>query len=544
MSAAASLPGGRRLLWIAVGLWIAGVSWLNAPRLGYSLWNDEEATARSHIVGRWLEEEDGSVRVERVGWVDTLFSYARPGNHVLYSILARACHALAPEPVDAGAAIFSEPLLRLPAFLAGMAALAAMVWVGCVLSCERLGLVAMLLFSLHPQFTRFTTEARGYGLLYAFAPLMWAAALKAVADGRWRWWMLLAAASMLSLWTWPMALHLVLPAQLATLCLIWSTSLPRPDQWTLVSRWFITHTLAAMVFLQIFLPDLVQLRLFMKGEGSRAVPIDAAWLWDALCLTFTGSSWKDWNPSNPLFHCWERVHAVHPAFVWLGGAFLAVLFFAGCFRMLLHHGRRGQILLLAWLGPVVLIALQGRFGGSVMLPWYFAPALPGLAFTLAAGVEQFLCAFTSEARGGRLPQAALAGLVCIAFAGMTHTRRQRLREHSMDPNREAALLARRVLNPWHPGFAGQALIGGFHMQLDPYAAGMRVIKDLEGLHRCEEEARRQSRACCVIVAHLEEAAQIQPQVAAELQDEEHWERLGTLWGTEPFFSRTVFRARE
>lgn len=520
------------------GTCILAVSAFNAPRLHHGLWNDEESSVRRFIIGHVVREDDGRFEFIRVPWVDTVFDYHSPNNHVLFSILAKAAHSFAPAPTGPQEGYFSEPWLRLPSFLAGMAALGLVAALGIAMSRPRLGMAAMLFFALHPWFSRYTTEARAYGLLFALGPLQWLAAVKGAATGRWRWWVLLALAVFLSLWAWPMTVYLCAAGNTAALALIAVSPQPHRDKLTLLGRWFLCQCFALMAFVQVFMPDLVQLTQFMRTPDAKGMPLGPSCWWDTICGFFTGSPWYDECPDNPLSHCWSRVFAAHHAALVAGGTFLAALFVLGVVHAW-RGGKTTRCLLLAWLLPVVLTALHARLTGSVMFDWYFSPTLPGLAFVLAAGAASLadLLATTHPARTGLLL------VSCTTFALITQPRRQLLRDHPVDPIREAALTARQVINPWHPGFVSQAMVGAFVMQLDPYTPGMVVINSPDELDRLTTQADALSRDLFIIVGTHSEAQILGPQIMAELDDPRRWTRILTLWGTEGASGRVIYKAR-
>ena len=89
----------------------------------------------------------------------------------------------------------SEAALRLPSVLAMAVAAVFTAAIGsCVARATRLpapaltGAVAGLLFVAAPRVTRYAQEARAYGLVTMCATIATYLLLRALADGRWRWW--------------------------------------------------------------------------------------------------------------------------------------------------------------------------------------------------------------------------------------------------------------------------------------------------------------------------------------------------------------------
>ena len=100
----------------------------------------------------------------------------------------------------AGVAGTSPAALRLPSLLAMAVAAVVTAAIGGRLARARLpapaltGVVAGLLFTGAPQVTRYAQDARAYGLVTMWATVATYLLLRALADGRWRWWTAYGAA--------------------------------------------------------------------------------------------------------------------------------------------------------------------------------------------------------------------------------------------------------------------------------------------------------------------------------------------------------------
>lgn len=171
--------GSNRLLWQVTLAAVLYSGVMNARRLDLSLWGDEDATVRKSVVGQYVRDADDGLRFREVTWFESAFRYRDPNNHPLHSLLAKASHAaLARAPDEAHGFYFDERALRFPVFAAGLLALPALAWFCTGLGRPHLGMVAVLLMSLHPWFVRYASEARGYGLLLLFVPLTLGSLLK------------------------------------------------------------------------------------------------------------------------------------------------------------------------------------------------------------------------------------------------------------------------------------------------------------------------------------------------------------------------------
>jgi len=62
------------------------------PRLSHSLWGDEENLMQNCIADQVKLNSDGSVVIQPVAWIETMWNYDRPTNHIGYSVVARLFH--------------------------------------------------------------------------------------------------------------------------------------------------------------------------------------------------------------------------------------------------------------------------------------------------------------------------------------------------------------------------------------------------------------------------------------------------------------------
>lgn len=85
-----------------------------------------------------------------------LFYYPLPNNHVFHTLLVKAATELyGPHPAS----------IRLPAFLAGIAAIPLTFWLCRIVICDKAGAFAALAMSVYPYMVLYSTTARGYSIL-------------------------------------------------------------------------------------------------------------------------------------------------------------------------------------------------------------------------------------------------------------------------------------------------------------------------------------------------------------------------------------------
>jgi hypothetical protein len=120
--------------------------------------------------------------------------YREPNNHLLHTFLAK---------VSIMAFGDSVPVLRLPAFLAGLACIVLAYHIGKTARDGETGLVMAALFSFLPVMTNYSVDARGYSLIMMFSMLAIMAGYNALKRGRPIHWVLAGIFSALSIYTIP-----------------------------------------------------------------------------------------------------------------------------------------------------------------------------------------------------------------------------------------------------------------------------------------------------------------------------------------------------
>ena len=199
---------------------MALAAWHNWPRLFHSMWGDEEFNASRFILDEVSRDEDGTIKITPRDWTTTLWSMRKPTNHLGYSFFARLTHDTFFEKKDGPADLwFSEALLRLPVFVAGLLLIPAFVWALRVWGLRPWW--GLLLLLLHPWFTRFGVDGRGYGFIMLGAVLMLGALGRGLQTGRWIWWLVFGFGGFFLVWS---NLQGVYPVGALNLVVVYSVS--------------------------------------------------------------------------------------------------------------------------------------------------------------------------------------------------------------------------------------------------------------------------------------------------------------------------------
>lgn len=510
-------------------------AWHNSPRLFHSMWGDEEFNASRFMLDEVEREADGSIKIVPKPWATTLWNMRKPTNHLGYSVFARLTHDTffhkGTGPSDPW---FSEALLRAPVFAAGLLLIPAFLWALRVWGLRPWW--GLLLLLLHPWFTRFGVDGRGYGFVLLGATLNLGVLGRALQTGKWHWWLLFGLGSFFIMWSNLQGIYPVGALNLVAMASLLTSGMDRNARWLLAGRWFVANMLTLMLVVGYLAPCWPQLQEFMaKGE----IQGDLDWrFWkDGLCAFLFGQPLHPWDePGNPLLHAMEISMQTLPWLHLTGIGLLTALIGAGVGA--LWRSPQQRVLLLFTLGAPVLMLVHMSLGGNRPYDWYFCPFLPGLFAMAAAGAERFAAGRTIKALRG-------AGLttVVLLYAFVTWDPRQLLRQHPIEPSRESVALYRKITTPRNPDIEKEVMSGGFAMYTEGYDPALRRFRTVEELQALLAEADRTQRRFYVNVGYMRFIRSTQPGISAMLDDPAIFEHAGHFPGLLPYTSRDVFRYR-
>lgn len=435
-----------RWFWPIVAAAVLLCAAINAPRLNHSLWDDEEYSVRRAIVGSYQQNDDGSVKLKKLPWLNTLWYYSKPTNHILQSVAARFSNDTWRRIARPEGLQFWEPAVRLPSFLAGLAAICVLAAVVRRMGYPAAGAFAAMLLALHPWYARFVPEARGYTMVFLFLALQWLFFLRVrQSGGQWRWWIAFALAQFAMLWTWPAAVSI---AAVNNLLIAGWLAFSREDRKAAALqlwRWFALSCVCGMAVIQMLLPCFPQFSKYL--EDASHLPLGTYWLKNVGALLVSGSHWSKTGRLDFRHAEFFPFAHQHP--------WIAMLFFASALALItlgaarLWRGRDpARIFPALWLLPGIVVFALAKAQGYYLYEWYVAFLVPGLAALAALGATG-LSAF---ARSGfpRHLQWALPLIVLIGYAAVTQRQRVRLISQSVQHIRESVLLTRPSLDPKDP----------------------------------------------------------------------------------------------
>lgn len=508
---------------------------LNAPRLTQSLWGDEEWTMRHNVVGDYIVTKEGALKFKPVTWGEATWSYLSPNNHCTFSLLSKASHTLLYRSQNSRDALyFSEIAMRMPSFIAGLLALFLVYQLMSELGFPRAGIIAAALLSLHPWFVRYSTEARGYGLLFVLWPLALLMLLRGLRTGEWRWWIAFGLCQWFLLSTWMLQIHWVLAMNMAAVGCLWGR---RDDPHrVLFRRWLFGCLIGVLLTLPTLLPAVPQILAWMQGE--RAMANEPPWRWciEAATWLLTGQGWHTPQPISP--YCIGRdlewpVHALKLVFEF---GLPAVFIIGGSF-VFTRVSKLHRWVFVAMLLPFMTVVLQAVKGGNLLLPWYASPLLPAFVMLMSLGIDR-----SATILSGHWQWFAAMCFVVVPGAIWSHEC-SLLRSHDFEPILAATRMTRDVLNPKLINPKRDPITVQFCLPRQGYDPACVIIKQSGELEALISQARQDHRALFIHLGDVPMARLRWPEIMTLVDDKNLFESLAVLYGMEHAQTRQVWKLK-
>lgn len=512
---------------IVVGAALLACAAMNAPRLGQSLWDDEEYSVRRVILGAYLQNEGKPPKFKEVRWSDTLWYYAKPNNHFLNSILSRLSNSAWRMLSRPQGLQFSETALRLPSYVAGVLSVGVWALLLARMSFPHAGMILAWLIALHPWYMRFIPQTRGYALVFLFLPLACWLGLTAVRDGRWRFWVASGAAQFALFYSWPgSAFTLVV----LNFCLLGFILIQGSSPLVLISRWLVSSCVAGMIVIQLTFPCLAQIKSYLTISDANA--LGAFWLKNVGALLLTGWPWHASTSSLPSLENAPLLTVEIVLTVTIVGIFLGIL------KLVLSRSP-GAFLLPVFLLPGPAAYLFALWKNTHLFEWYMVFMTPGLLALMAIGICFALTPLASRHR--MLAVAGATGWL-VFFGVFTHPIRSIYIHRPVQFLRESVLLTRPSLDPFDP--KNQAIRTMTTLSTpEVYDPNILMVKSGSELKSILRQADQAGHPVFINQGYTSLLAEKAPDVAALVFDPTLFEKIATLSGLEPFLIRDIYRYR-
>ena len=483
------------LLLIAAGLGL----FLRWNLANGSLWWDEVWSLKRVISG--YQEMDASdppnLRFQPVGWTRTFFYYRKPTNHVAFSVASRAGLETWRFVSRHSREQFMEGVFRAPALAA---AIGSIFLIGILLwkwGYPAAGVTAAVLLAIHPWHIRYGVDGRAFSLMLFFSLLAALWLTDALTTRKWRHWLLFGLAQFLLVWNFPHAAYLALCFVLAGLGGIALTLKKPEDRFRSARHLVLVNLLAAMAFLQVAAPLIIQALEWTDIQQQQKV--SAALLSQAWFSVTTGMPY----PTQTTVGDPVSVAGSGQVPYWLppvltGGMLLLM---AAGYTRLIASKHEAVWAISAMLAGAVLTVAVSHLAGTYFYTRYLIYTLVPFLVLGTLGLETFGWAVV-----GFLPRPARSAvpMVCIlfvaGFSALTSHQRAVFGTRSYEPLREVAgfIAARAGDDPTSVTGLGFNLGAKMATMYNPH---LQYFEKVEDLVRFTEEARVSSRPLYVFYGH-------------------------------------------
>lgn len=374
-----------------------------------SLWWDEMWAVKQCSLGTWKPDKKNpeEVKFQPTTWKKCAFYYQKPTNHSSMSVLQKACLTVWQKLAHKKPYEFEEWVIRLPALIASGIAIVLLFRL-CGLTGGVPAMAALLY--LHPMHLHYGVDARAYTLIVPLCLSAILAERRIIFDrGRHLWpWAWLALNQAVWIWTYPTAVLDVLVLFLVLGVFLWRGEYSLRDRITALLRLVVAHTFAAALWLQLFLPNLIQM-LNWAGKEDQGHELSADVFQDTVSQLAFGMNWHSFGSSLEARGLTSMLDMAGSP--WAAGALIAMFFalaFTGIAWALRHKPKTGWLIAAPILSSVAYAAVGSLFG-IYFYPRFVIAALPALI----AGLSLCPTVFSDWAQKRRLIAYALLAVYLL-----------------------------------------------------------------------------------------------------------------------------------
>ncbi len=539
----------RLFCWVLLAIVLigGGLRWHLAS---HSLWWDELWTVEKAVVGAYLpdKENPGALKFGDVSWERSAWYYRKPTNHAVASLSAKLVDSVWRNFTDAERHEFRDIMVRLPMLLSALVTMVVVGWLGWRWRMPWAGLAAAALLALHPWHIRYGVDVRAYSfvMLWTATGCLWLSEM--VRQGRRSIfpWLMFGVNQFLLVWSFPYAVWLALGFFVSAVALIFACWHEKRDRQTALWTLLLVNSLAAVLFLQMFAPNLIQLKVWLADNHSQhsGHELNGARFQELLSQAFFGMP-----PNLPAeggaagLPSFTGQLQAHPVIVWgailvlatatlVGGLYLARYKFRAL--LILAGIEIGGLLALAFFA-LVDTYFYHRFLVYLVLPVVFLPAV-ALQFVVAGREKR------------KQTAVGVAGLVLLPaiYAVVVWPQVKVLNQRSYAPLREVAGFFQEARG----GVFSESATGGEKVLATTYGHGgetlhvydpeVKVLRSLAELKAAIKTARESGARLLVAYDHRQLNEALVPDGFTWLDDPAKFKEVASFPAIEPdFFFRIL-----
>ncbi len=520
--------------WLLPALYVAGFASVYSLTsfAGKSLWWDEMWALKQCSLGSWKQDKKNPDQLKFLPttWKRCAFYYQKPTNHAPMSLAQKASLTVWQKMTGAAPHEFDERAARLPALIAsGIAVLLLMRLCGAAQGT----VLGALLLLVHPWHLRYGVEARAYAFIVPLCISALLATRKVIfTRGRsvpaWVWLALNQAAW---IWTYPNAVLDVLVLFIILGVFLWRAESGASDRATALIRLVTAHVFAAALWVQLFLPNVLQ-ALRWAGKEEQGHQLDFGIFKDTLSNITFGMDWNAPPPGQPETTGLTGLLAVASSEALAFAAVLVMLALSvlGIIWAVRRQPRSGWLLAAPIISSMLYAGLGALFG-IYYYPRFSIALLP----VFVAGLS--LCGWLFSP--WQQVQRRIVMAVMILFVMITNHERGVLMARPYAGFKEAAALVLQRQSPRPPLIVcyglGREVISVYLRDAQP----AETAKDIEA---AQAKARTEARELLVIQGYTTFNRQRLGDGMKLLDDGALFSELGAFPGIEPDFFFRVLKA--
>ncbi|MFP6872826.1 MAG: glycosyltransferase family 39 protein [Verrucomicrobiales bacterium] len=486
-------------LLLLAGITILGgcVRWNLAKR---GLWWDEIWSVKFASLGYLKEKDDtpDEFRFIKRGWNHAFWNYRKPTNHPPVSVLSKISQSIWRKLTGAPDHKFNALAVRIPTFAAGLASILAIGLLVRRWGFSSGAIAAALFLALHPWHIRYGIEARSYSLavLWVILGCLWLTCAMADERCRWRYWLLFGLNQMMITWSLPNGFWYAAAFAIAGSIVIFRQWNNRDGRKTAIARLLAVNLMAAMVFLPLFMPNLLQ--ALDWGPINDHAMLTWTSLKNAICqMAFGMNIASGPGIESEGIHSLTRELASAPWVTWPTISLLVSASLFGASRLGLNRPGATTMLVALALATIASLLLT-KITGQHFYHRYIIYCLVPLAIWFGIGLSGITRVIT--------PRPAVATLIAITIMGLylytTRKPRQLLNSRPYAPFENIAnhldSLEKKSGAPIHVVGYG---LGGRMMQV--YYHKTRFAKNLTDLKEEIAAAHQHGRPLFVVLGYRE-----------------------------------------
>lgn len=550
VSRQSSSPASR-WFWPALAIAVVACLVVRWPLASKSLWWDESWVVMQVSHGKWRPDtkKPGQFKFLAHDWKRCAFYYQKPTNHVPMSLAQKASFTLTQKLLKDPVGEFRNLAARMPALLASCA---AVVLLGLLLrswGAPLAGVSAALLLALHPWYIRYGVDARAYALI---VPLciggMFAVSriwqTRGAKVGPWVAWGLV---EFLWLWAYPNA---VLDVAALNILLVVVFLRDAEVRMTGLLRLAVTNLFAAMAFIQVFLPNVMQ-ALHWAGSENVAQPLNGYLVKSTLSHLFLGVE-LGWVKSIETEDLIASTPGVAGTSFWGGMLILSIALAA----LLWNRSRSSKKLparfWLVLLTPIIssiLFAALVSAAGSYFYQRFVIAALPSVVAVFVLLFAEAFADRSAAPSSGRWARRSLATflliMVAVKIAPFWYAQAQVLTSRPYAPLRDVAEFAEKRgsemgkdgRTKWPPLYV---CYGHGHEVMPAYLPEVQSALSRADLEKYIAQAKAENRFLLVMQGHSVHNRALIPDGFTLLDDPAVFTEVKTFIGIEPEFYFRVF----